>query len=105
MPPNAVKRKNPSVSQSFHLHKILKEKRKGFIKNHILTMRQPHSRIICLPCNDEVACSGEHLDVSARRIFGLENCVGVCVGSGAGGEDEEVVAVEVDGVFVMMVDG
>lgn len=74
-------------------------------KYHILTMRQPHSRIICLPCNDEVACSGEHLDVSARRIFGLENCVGICVGSGAGGEDEEVVAVEVDGVFVMMVDG
>lgn len=68
-------------------------------------MRQPHSRIICLPCNDEIACSGEHLDVSARRIFGLENCAGVCVGSGAGGEDEEVVAVEVDGVFVMMVDG
>lgn len=68
-------------------------------------MRQPNSRIICLPCNDEVACSGEHLDVSARRIFGLENCVGVCVGSGAGGEDEEVVAVEVDGVFVMMVGG
>lgn len=74
-------------------------------KYHILTMRQPHSRIICLPCNDEIACSGEHLDVSARRIFGLENCVGVCVGSGAGGEDEEVVAVEVDGVFVMMVGG
>lgn len=70
-----------------------------------MAMQQPHARVILGPGDDEPSAARQHRDVAARRVDGLKRCGGVVdvEGAHAGAEDEEVVAVEVDGVGLGLV--
>lgn len=62
-----------------------------------VAVHQPRARVVRLEREDQVARAVQHGRVSPGRVVEGEGDV-VAVGAGAGGEDEEVVAVEMDGV-------
>lgn len=62
-----------------------------------VAVHEPGARVISLPSHDEVSRGGKHSGIATGRVASVEGD-GAGVGSGALCEDEEVVAVEMNGV-------
>nr|POE87368.1 hypothetical protein CFP56_29957 [Quercus suber] len=64
-----------------------------------VAVHEPGARVVGLEGEGEPAAGGQHGDVAARWVVVVQGLgVGRLPGRGAGAEDEEVVAVQVDGV-------
>lgn len=61
-----------------------------------VAVQQPGARVVRLEANDEVACARQDGRVSSQRVIRVELGDARQVNAGSLGEDEEVVAVQVD---------